>query len=29
MPVVILSMLLAFGSFYRWAVARAGEETWS
>jgi arabinogalactan oligomer/maltooligosaccharide transport system permease protein len=27
--VIILSMLLAFGSFYRYAVARMGEETWS
>jgi arabinogalactan oligomer/maltooligosaccharide transport system permease protein len=27
--VIILSILLAMGSFYRWAVARAGEETWA
>ena len=27
--VIILSMLLVFGSVYRWAVARAGEESWA
>ena len=27
--VIILSMLLVFGSGYRWLVARSGEETWS
>ena len=27
--VIILSMLLVFGTTYRWLVARSGEETWS
>jgi arabinogalactan oligomer/maltooligosaccharide transport system permease protein len=27
--VIILSMLLIFGTTYRWLVARTGEETWS
>jgi arabinogalactan oligomer/maltooligosaccharide transport system permease protein len=27
--VIILSMLLVFGTAYRWLVARSGEETWS
>lgn len=27
--VVILSMLLVFGTAYRWVVARSGEETWA
>jgi arabinogalactan oligomer / maltooligosaccharide transport system permease protein len=27
--VIILSMLLVFGTFYRWVVARSGEETWA
>jgi arabinogalactan oligomer/maltooligosaccharide transport system permease protein len=27
--VIILSMLLVFGGFYRWAIARMGEETWA
>jgi arabinogalactan oligomer/maltooligosaccharide transport system permease protein len=27
--VIILSILLVFGTTYRWAVARSGEETWA
>ena len=27
--VIILSMLLVFGTGYRWLIARSGEETWS
>ena len=27
--VIILSMLLVFGTSYRWLIARSGEETWS
>ena len=27
--VILLSILLVFGQFYRWTIARMGEETWS